>query len=336
MISKIVKNYLLSSLLFVSLSGMTEQKDGDSKQVVQRESAVETSETEISSDGNALQIGDAKLVFGTPTSSALQARAAHPDGVITVHVKGAESNTGEQQQIEEDSENKESGWCSKIKNCFSSCRRNKIPEQNRPSTCAYIFCNDRCIKIIFSAAMTTIPAGISVYGATRFLDVFLEMGGNTAILTELFLGGLTYTVFLIATQVFICSLCEGYKRQGMLDGIYMSFFTSVPATAIRMWFYMYQMAQDSDPSLMIPVIVYNVGGALYLLFGIYKETCSPGRNLLFGKPLSDCLKIVFKNPFNAVLGVVGYVSPPVVPIERRERIFPVFPPPRLYVRDDQT
>jgi len=213
----------------------------------------------------------------------------------------------------ENRDSKKTRWCSKItscfSSCFSSCRKSRIkkpareiPHQNR-SSCAYIFFNNRCIQIVISSSITLATASSSLYSAHRLLEYFFYLNNSTSLVFEILSCGLCYTAFFATVQLLVQRLFhDTIPDEKLMQAYRAGLLGSLPVGAVRSWFRLYPLALELDVSLLAPVIVYNVAGALYLVFGVYKETCSPEPAGFLGKPLSDFYKTLIQNPAYALVG----------------------------------
>lgn len=265
--------------------------------------------------------GKITVVFGEPTDPQVLAMTKQSD-VVTIHTNVGDVDDqadrsravsapefDQEDKRADQSQARTGNWCSKLCNkllcCFSACRTKKSPKTSQTPgkrSYAYIFFKNRCIQVVISGAITLGAAGGSLYGAQRALDALFMIGGNTAILSEILLGGLLYTVFLVTAQLLICRMfeCAPLPSERIMCSLGNAMLAAAPAGAARLWSTLYPMSLVGDPSLLVPVVVYNVLGVIYLVFGISKETCSPEPTMIFGKPLSDGYKIVLKNPFCAI------------------------------------
>jgi len=185
--------------------------------------------------------------------------------------------------------------CKAFTDCFSRCRKS-----NRRELCAYIFFDNCCVKLIVSTGAT----GGSLYGAyhgAEYAIQCLSSIGGAALWPEIFAGGLMFTAFFFTAQLLLYRLHGGETSMTQIGGsLAQALVTSAPAGAIRSWFTLYPMVSQNS-LLLIPIVIYNTLGGIYLAFGTYEEMCAhePHTKIL-GRPFTNARKLLFDNPFNAI------------------------------------
>jgi len=321
MVSKtIVKIVLLINLLFVSAHAMT---GDENKRLVPKSKSGKQEKIALTRIADLLKEGDTTagkvtVVLGKPSDPELAQQAAQaPEVKLDVHVFKNESGQADEvtlalsmsdgkrvQALEESEELEEtpsSGWCG-LKKYFSRCFSRRTIKQcdyehnsQRATHCAYIFFKNRCIKIVFSGLATVTPLVLGGLLTNAYVELLLKIEpfNFAAMFGSMYSPSLMCSFMIIGLHLAIFQ-ADDTEDERVLIRILAGL---IPIQSMMCVYYLSPFAQTPNQVTAIMCSGSIVAGSL--VFGIYKETCSPDG--ILGKPMTEWCRIMLKNPYNVVL-----------------------------------